>query len=222
MMKKVLLLVVMTLLITGCTSSYEIVFDEKINESITINYDGDIYKVVEDFELEGDSFYFESELVNSRIPSLVEFKDYYNKKIDVNNNKSIITLDYEYDYENFENSYLINECFEKSNFINKDDYYYVSLGGVFYCFGADHFTIKMKTDYEIIKENADKKEDGYYIWDIEEVNEEDKVELQISKAIKKDKDIGFKVSFKLVFGIILILVMIGFFVFRKRFFEEEK
>ena len=48
-----LLLLVLSLLITGCTSSYEIIFDESINEKITINYDGDIYKVVEDFDFEG-------------------------------------------------------------------------------------------------------------------------------------------------------------------------
>lgn len=219
-MKKILLLLVLSLLITGCTSSYEIIFDESINEKITINYDGDIYKVVEDFDFEGDSFYFESELVNSRIPSLIGFEDYYTKNIDVKNNKSTITLDYEYEYDTFEKSYLINECFEKSNFINKDDYYYVSLGGAFYCFGADHFTLKMKTDYKVIKNNADKEEDGYYIWDIEDVNEEDKVELQISKVVKNNSNKTFKISFKLIFGIVLVLVMIGFFVLRKRFIEE--
>lgn len=219
-MKKILLLFFMIIFITGCTSSYEIVFDDTINETITINYNGNIYDVVDEFDFDGDSFYYESELVNSKIPSLKEFKDYYNKNIDIKGNKSIITLDYEYDYDNFEESYLISECFEKSNFINKDDYYYVSLGGIFYCFGADRFTLKMKTDYKVLKENADKKEDGYYIWNIENENADEKVELQISKSVKEQEKSGFKISFKLIFGIILIVILVGFFIFKKRFVEE--
>lgn len=220
-MKKILLLILLVFLVTGCTSSYEIVFDDTIDEKITINYDGDIYKVVEEFEFDGDSFYFESELVKSRIPSLIEFKDYYKKNIEVKNNKSIITLNYKYSYENFENSYLISECFEKSNFINNDEYYYVSLGGSFYCYGVDHFTLKMKTDYKVLRSNADREENGYYIWDIETDNKDDEVELQLSKTVKKEEnEKEFKVSFELVFGIVLIFVVIGFFIFRKRFINE--
>lgn len=217
-MKKILILFLGLFLIAGCSSNYEINFSDTINEKITFEVEGDLLKKVEENDYEGDGFYFEEEIINSNIPSLIEFKDYYKKDIKVIDNKTIINLEYSYTYDNFENSFLINDCFEKSIFINKEDYYYISLGGMFYCYDIDHFTLNLKTDYKVFIENSDDKKDGYYIWNIKSNNIEDKVEFRISKTEKNIENVkSSSISIlKIIFFIILIIIFIGLIIFKKK------
>jgi hypothetical protein len=217
-MKKIWLLVCLLLFLTGCTSDYEINFGEKIDEKIIFNYDFDLNEVFG--EVDCDAVCAEEELLESEIPALKEFKDYYNKQLELKDGKTKISLDYSYTYDNFEDSYLINQCFQYSDFINDDDYYYVSLGGYFDCFGGTEFTLKVKSDYQVLNENADTKKDGYYIWNIENDNPENKVELQVSKVLLAPKKKGFKISFKVICWLLLFGVL-GLVIFLKRKFEDN-
>lgn len=213
-MKKILLIGILMFFITGCSVDYEINFGKNIDETIVFDFDEDIYKTSE--KIKGDSFYIEEVLVNEKIPSLVEFKDYYNKSIKVENNKSNVTLKYTYNYDNFEKSYLINECFEKSIVINSNDYYYIALGGNFNCFGGNEITVKIKTDYEIVKENSDKVNNGYHIWEIKSENEDKKIEIHLLKELSSKDKKKFKFSWKIFVGIIIILFVGAFLLIKEK------
>lgn len=213
-MKKILLLIIVLFCLTGCSLDYEINFDyNNINEKISAEIDGDIYEIAN--TIDGDGLYLEKELVEEKTPALKGFKDYYNKSIKVIGNKSQVLLNYKYQYDNFKDSYLIDRCFEESYVKNTDDYIYVSLGGNFKCFKDDDITIKVSSKYDVVKHNADKYKDGYYLWDIKMSDEENNIELYISKEIPKEEKDNLS-TLKIVLIVIFIIVGITIYLLKKK------
>lgn len=210
-MKKILLLIICLFCLTGCTLNYEINFGyTMIEEHINATMDGNIYEIAS--SIDGDGFYLEKEIVEGNIPSIKGFKDFYKRKIKVNNNSSVVDLDYIYKYDEYENSYLLTRCFEKTYVKNTDDYLYVSLGGNFKCFKEDDIQIKVSSMYDVVKHNANKVEDNYYIWDIKLADDENKVEFYISKEItekENNKVSGWKIVIIILFGIIGLFIFIN-------------
>ena len=210
-MKKILLLIICLFCLTGCTLNYEINFGyTMIEEHINATMDGNIYEIAS--SIDGDGFYLEKEIVEGNIPSIKGFKDFYKRKIKVNNNSSVVDLDYIYKYDEYENSYLLTRCFEKAYVKNTDDYLYVSLGGNFKCFKEDDIQIKVSSMYDVVKHNANKVEDNYYIWDIKLADDENKVEFYISKEItekENNKVSGWKIVIIILFGIIGLFIFIN-------------
>lgn len=210
-MKKILLLIICLFCLTGCTLNYEINFGyTMIEEHINATMDGNIYEIAS--SIDGDGFYLEKEIVEGNIPSIKGFKDFYTRKIKVKNNSSVVDLDYIYKYDEYENSYLLTRCFEKTYVKNTDDYLYVSLGGNFKCFKEDDIQIKVSSMYDVVKHNANKVEDNYYIWDIKLSDDENKVEFYISKEItekENNKVSGWKIVIIILFGIIGLFIFIN-------------
>lgn len=210
-MKKILLLIICLFCLTGCTLNYEINFGyTMIEEHINATMDGNIYEIAS--SIDGDGFYLEKEIVEGNIPSIKGFKDFYTRKIKVKNNTSVVDLDYIYKYDEYENSYLLTRCFEKTYVKNTDDYLYVSLGGNFKCFKEDDIQIKVSSMYDVVKHNANKVEDNYYIWDIKLADDENKVEFYISKEItekENNKVSGWKIVIIILFGIIGLFIFIN-------------
>lgn len=210
-MKKILLLIICLFCLTGCTLNYEINFGyTMIEEHINATMDGNIYEIAS--SIDGDGFYLEKEIVEGNIPSIKGFKDFYTRKIKVKNNSSVVDLDYIYKYDEYENSYLLTRCFEKTYVKNTDDYLYVSLGGNFKCFKEDDIQIKVSSMYDVVKHNANKVEDNYYIWDIKLADDENKVEFYISKEItekENNKVSGWKIVIIILFGIIGLFIFIN-------------
>ena len=212
-MKKIILVIICTVCLTGCTLNYEIDFGRTIiNESINAEMDGNIYDVAS--SIDGDGFYIEKELVEGKIPSLKGYKDYYSRKIKVNGNKSLVDLNYKYTYDDYENSYILQRCFEKSYVKNTDDSLYVSLGGYFKCFKEDDIRVKVSTEYDVVKHNADIVTDDYYIWDIKLSEDVNDIELFISKEIKEEKDGSFS-TIRIIILVLFIILGIGLVLFKK-------
>ena len=204
-MKKIILLFICVFCLTGCTLNYEIDFGRTmINESISAELDGNIYEIAS--TIDGDGFYLEKEIVEGKIPALKEYKAYYSRKINVVKDKSLVDLDYQYSYNNYENSYILHRCFEDVYVKNNDDSLYVSLGGNFKCFKEDDVRIKVSSIYDVVKHNADEVTDDYYIWDIKLAEDDNKIELYISKEISNKEE---KSSFPIKTIIAVLLAIIG-------------
>lgn len=215
-MKKKIILAIMILFLTGCSVDYEINFGEKdISEQIKLTYNENLYDTAKKI-LEDDGFYLEKELIESEMPSLVGYEDYYNKDIKVKKDKTTVTLDYRYSYDNFENSYAIEQCFEKSTFINDKEYYYLSLGGIFSCTNTGEITLKMKSDYKIIKDNAHEVKEGYRIWKIGQFNDDKEIVIQLSKELIAKEQNKSIFDFKFFIGCALILIVAVFFIIKKK------
>lgn len=213
-MKKVILLIICMFFLTGCTMNYEINFGRTIiNENISAEIDGNIYEIAS--SIDGDGFYLEKELVEGKIPALKEYKDYYSKNIEVKKNVSYVDLNYKYTYDNYKDSYILGRCFEKSYVQNTDEYLYVSLGGNFKCFKEDDVSIKVSTIYDVVKHNADTVKNGDYIWDIKLSEDDNNIELYISKEIPKKEEKGFS-SIKLFIFVAIVVLGIVIITIKKK------
>lgn len=213
-MKKNILILIAVLFLTGCGLEYEISFDEnEIKEKITATFNSDIYDVAN--SVDGDSFYIEKELVENDVPALIDNKDYYNKVIDVKDNKSTVKLKYSYSYDNFENSYLLDRCFENVYVNNTEEYIYVSLGGNFNCFYEDDIQIKLSTKYKLTNHNANKIKDGYYIWNINMIDDESEIKFLLTKEEASIRDTSS--SSQIILLIVLLIVTIAAVVLLKKY-----
>lgn len=220
-MKKIILLIIGCAFITGCQMDYRLDFkNDTITEIITSTFDEDIYEAAS--KLDGDSFYIEKELAEEEIPSLIDHKDYYQKNIDIQNGISTVTLKYNYNYENFENTYMANYCFENKIFMNEEDYYYLSLSGEFLCSDNKNVEIKISSDKAVLSENADEYKDGYYIWYLKTSEDEHNITFQISKDILTDEVIVTnKINVFPIIGAVILVIAIAIFLVLKKKINKD-
>ena len=90
------------------------------------------------------------------------------------------------------------------------NYLYVSLGGNFKCFQDKDIRIKVSSVYDVVKHNADEVNDKYYIWDIKMADDENDIELYLSKDIKEEEEKSSS-SFRIV--LIVIFAILGLIIF---------
>ena len=217
-MKKIVFVLVAVLFLTGCGLEYEINFnDNGINENITATFNNDIYEVAN--SIDGDGFYIEKELVENDVPAFVDSSDYYNKVIDVRDNKSTVKLEYNYSYAEFENSYFLDRCFENVYVNNTEDYIYVSLGGNFDCFYEEDVKIKLSTKYKLTNHNANEYKDGYYVWNLSMLDDESEIEFLLTKEVANVSDSSLS---QIILLIVLLIVSVSAVVFLKKFGKNEK
>lgn len=221
-MKKIIFLFICAFLLTGCQMDYKLEFkNDKINEIIIGEFEGDIIELAK--EIDGDSLYFEKELAEENIYALTDSEAFYEKEIVVKDNKSIATLKYEYDYESFQKSYLIDRCFDDYYFIDDEEYYYINLTGEFSCFHNDDIQIKVTSDKKVISHNADKYKDGVYIWDLKLAEDQHDIIFQISKTISAEEKFvenGFNI-FPIIGHILFAILIFMIFIIKKRFNKDE-
>ncbi len=198
-MKKILLLLLCIIFITGCTAKYEVYFDKNnINETINIELDGNI----NDFKNIGDGEYIEEELLKNYIPVLNINNTYYSKNIDVKNSKSYVKLAGSYAYNELEHSSIINRCFNNIYVNNTDDYIDISLKDYICAYYGD-LDLHVSSYYTIYNSNGEKSKDNTHTWNINTIMNEG-IELRIIKKHEEEK----KSSIKNVFSIIVIVMLI--------------
>ena len=171
-MKKIILAIII-ILMTGCSVNYNIVIDKdfKIVEKVVIEEDADFY-----------INYYHTMPVNVMNGILDNYKDILNEKkyqyyVDENNGNPLIVLEKTYDnYDDYiNNTILLNDYFEKVNFVKKDNVLKISTEG----FNPndsdnpDRFYIKkldigITSAYKVNDNNAIKydKEDNTYYYSI--------------------------------------------------------
>lgn len=213
-MKKKILISMICLLLTGCSVDYTLDFDNgDIREKIIYEFDEDIYKTAE--TMEGDSFYIEKELLEENILALKDYDSYYDKKIDIIGNKSIVTLNYVYTYKNLISSYLINKCFENVIILNEENTYSLSLSGSFACFSSEDIQLKISSKNKVLSNNADYYQDGYYIWNLKIEDAEHEIKFLISKKELSDGISSFKLDGIKIIVIVLLIIGLGAYLFVK-------
>lgn len=213
-MKKIIVVLISLLLLTGCTIDYNLVIDkDSIKETIT----GTAYK--EEYEVrEEDSglnlFYT---YINDDINPLISGDGLYNK--DINEIDNGINYKYDFIYKNnYDKSKIINSCFENSNVKETDTYYSIELSGEFYCLYSDKININVISNYVVLENNAKEVNGNKYSWVIDDSSNVN-IFLNISKEIKYEEPSKTKFisTFQLV-GLIIFVVLTGitYFLYRKK------
>lgn len=211
--KRLLLLIPLILVLSGCTVNYnlevngnsltEIINGTATKEEITI---GDN---VTDVPLIYD-------LINN--PQTAIFNDeneLYIKNINNNGNELDYTFSYVY-HNNFAKSKLINSCFQYREIYETNEVYHVKLYGEFYCLYTDSINVKVISNNKVVNSNAKKVKGNVYSWVIDKPSNVN-IQLDISKTESFAKTKKKSNAFRIVSFIILILLStVVFFLYKNK------
>ena len=215
-MKKLVLLSVIFLLLTGCSSVYNVeITDNTIKEEFITS--------IPDSERVGNEILDQYSEPDDPITPFISEDQYpfvdnkeiiYKKDVKRNGNNTIVKLSCEYDIDDFKRSRVYNECFEKSYIKREDGYLRLGFVGEFYCLYGDSLKINIKPKNKVINDTSNDVNNGVYSWTIND-NNVDKVNIQMIIEDNQDTQSSNKIVLILL-GVLIIFVIFGIIIFRKR------
>ena len=181
-MKKIVLLFMFTILLTGCTCDYELnISDDKVVEDVDISLP---YSMDSD---DRSKFLEYTKVDNLAVVGGLD-NPYYDMSARADNYGDVYNFNYSYDKEHpIKNARTMKSCFEKYKVEETSSYYMFVFRGEFKCkYKFDDVNITVKTNNEVPKHNStdyDEKE-GVYRWKIDSSNASD---VDIKLLVQKDK-----------------------------------
>lgn len=195
----------------GCSANYNLsISNDSFKENININtLNPSTQEQIEDIESDDQI----TPLFENNYSALINKNSFYKKNIINNGEYSNIILDYEYNENNFGNSNLLNNCFEKFIF-EKEDNYYIHAYGKFYCYYDEDIIIKIHTDNEVVRTNSNSVDGKTYTWVInnQTVDKVD-IEFEVKKGFPLKKVITYSA---IILGSIFIISMSMFIILKKQ------
>lgn len=216
-MKKIIITLICLLLLTGCDATYNIEIDNNnIKEST------DVYFKQHDYN-------FEAKVLNSNVKCYSsvdlmikdkmnnnysafdgELKDkfFYNKNILNNNIGKGININYVFNYDNYNNSSMLNRCSNNIDYINNKKFIGLSVELSDSCFiddygpYIDNLVINVKSDLNLAETNADEINNNNYRWYLKGTDRNKNIQIVMYKNI--DNNIGSNVVIFL-FGFIIFI-----------------
>ena len=181
-MKKIILLFMFTILLTGCSCDYELnISDDKVVENVDISLP---YSMDSD---DRSKFLEYTKVDNLAVVGGLD-NPYYDMSARADNYGDIYNFNYSYDKEHpIKNARAMKSCFEKYKVEETSSYYMFVFRGEFKCkYKFNDVNITVKTNNEVPKHNStdyDEKE-GVYRWKIDSSNASD---VDIKLLVQKDK-----------------------------------
>lgn len=235
-MKKIISMILIMFILTGCTVKYDIKIDSdgihEISEfaqdkSIDWNEKLDIYwgYSVNDFMEDNYNTYTGSLKGGSENYYTMQKEpgvEYYKKERILTQSQNGIRFLYDFTKENYGLSKIATYCYQDINYKEKDKNINIKTSNEFECFNyykmLDSVEVNVTTswDYEVISSNADKEKDGKYTWIITKENASNKpIEINIKKV--------FNWRLALIIAIpILIVAVIVYIVLRKKLSKNNQ
>ena len=181
-MKKIVLLFMFTILLTGCSCDYELnISDDKVVENVDISLP---YSMDSD---DRSKFLEYTKVDNLAVVGGLD-NPYYDMSARADNYGDVYNFNYSYDKEHpIKNARTMQSCFEKYKVEETSSYYMFVFRGEFKCkYKFDDVNITVKTNNVVPKHNStdyDEKE-GVYRWKIDSSNASD---VDIKLLVQKDK-----------------------------------
>lgn len=181
-MKKIVLLFMFTILLTGCSCDYELnISDDKVVENVDISLP---YSMDSD---DRSKFLEYTKVDNLAVVGGLD-NPYYDMSARADNYGDYYNFNYSYDKEHpIKNARTMKSCFEKYKVEETSSYYMFVFRGEFKCkYKFDDVNITVKTNNVVPKHNStdyDEKE-GVYRWKIDSSNASD---VDIKLLVQKDK-----------------------------------
>lgn len=236
MCKKIIRIVVILYIIiflTGCDLEYNLnISNDSIDELTHFKFVESDYNYELFYDL-NDAKHFSSmdELVNNVInDDYLAFDENDNDKLYSKSKTSDgIGLSYKYDYVNFDKSSMLNYCGNTVDYSVKNNIVNIRVDNFTDCFMQDYgpylnnLSINIKTNLDVLDNNADKVNGNVYTWNMNIENVANKkLNLVIrNKSLKDDKESILKNdSYWIFFVIILFLLFVCFSLFY--FFKKRK
>lgn len=209
-MKKKLLIILFIFLVSGCTAEYNLTIeDDNFIESIDIS-------APIDKKDELNYFVENEQLIKSSISSNV----IYNREVSDYDDKAVVNLYHKFSLNEYNES-TANKCFENFKIMEEDDYYTI-VADKFNCYGgfeasAEKYIINIKTNYNVLNNNADSVKNNVYTWNIDKKNHEKKsIIFQFSKKEKEFDFINFIKPIGISFLVAVSIIVVGYIVYNYR------
>lgn len=213
MKMKLVVLVILCLLLSGCTIEYNLdIKNATYKESVTVTgsdsaEDQNYFVTLKDWAV--PAFY--SDIThNSDTPEKQDGVEYYDKKI--NERDFSVNLKYNFKEEEFSDSLMAKFCYNYFYATENDEAKTISYTASmdFNCFttyeSLEKVVVKLKSNRDVINHNADKEEDDTYIWEITKDNAQGKY---IFFEMRQLKNLGLLTFLKYLLIVASILAIFG-------------
>lgn len=200
-----ILMFIMLILLTGCSSEYTLkISNNKFKENINVIIPKSIIPVEtpEHAESEYDLDDQVTPFIEGKTYSLTGSEKFYKKKSIEYPDYFNVILNYTYDEKEFQNADSVNLCFEYPEF-DFSESYYINLQGTFYCLYTDSIDIKIVTDNKVSFNNADEVQGTTYIWHIDESNAD-----YVDIIIDIDKGVSRKIIYIVIVSVIFVATIL--------------
>ena len=217
-MKRKYIIFILIIILTGCSSEYNIEFsNKKIKENIKVDILNSDILPKYDVKIYGSTDKATSFIKNDQYPFFGNEDIVYNKKVDKSGNVTHVELNYEYTHDEYLNSTAYKGCFENSELVTNKKNYNLNFYGSFYCLYGDELVINIKSNNEVISNNADKVNGNVYTWIINKDNVDNvNIQMKISKHT-----IYFKMIIYAIIGVLFIGLIISGYIVYKRYRERD-
>lgn len=188
-MKKIISLILMLVLLTGCEATYNLQIDgDDISENINI-YTTDMANIntpmsdygdlslKELFDMQQDSFYtvyYNDESYNPYEEEKQSNVKYYNQEAISTNSRYGMNYTYKFTSDDIVRSRAINTCYNTFTVNKSNNIYSLSTNNLAKCFKnytlLDRLTINIKTSNRVMVQNADSVNNDTYTWIITKDN----------------------------------------------------
>lgn len=215
-MKKYVYILMMLLLLSGCSTKYNLEISNKgIKEEIeTKILDAEIPKrtkeeVNANIELDDPITPF---IENDQYPFVDNKEKKYIKEVKKNNGSTNVTLKYNYSFDDYKNSRVYKECFAQKSFDYDKKSYLLQFSGKFYCMYGNEIEVNIKTNNKVNSHNADKVSGNTYTWII---NNDNKDKTNIKMNISNESAYTMPAVMIVLVIVFIILIIGGYTVFQK-------
>ena len=215
---KVLILIILSLFISGCSVVYKLeIKDDEFRENIDISIKNNDTSSISYFK--DNKFY----AVMDGASNFIE----YNKTISNNDSDSIINLSHNYDRIDYKKATILKSCFDAYNIVSEDKYYLITTSKGIKCAKEedtvllDNLTIIIKTNH-VVKEsnNIESTKDNEYIW---KFNKDNYDNAEIYMKIYKNKYVSNynneqkikTIVISILIVILIIFIIVGYIKMKK-------
>lgn len=209
-MKKIIVLFIVLIVLSGCTINVKYEFGEKeikstIVTKFTLDEYGDYVDLGEEEDIKREDLY-DDLIENKKNIAIEAFEDNdleYNEDYFKEENGSYISsYSYTYDYDNFDNSYILKHCFTSFEKTEDEEFYNYKISGDYLC--DDPISLSVTSKNGIDNSNSIDIKDDVHNWYIFEEDNE------IVFSIRKYKEvIDNSSSVVRIIGFIVLSLMIG-------------
>ena len=210
-MKKILLLLITLLLLTGCKATYNIDFNEKIEEEIKVYVENDVIRNAT--QKQSEDFYI-------KLDDWERAYEYYKREKYTDADYTGYKYTESFDYKDYDVLTQLRKCYDDFTF-TKDKYIELKTSNEFLCASyykdVDSLDIRINTKYFVENSNADEKDGNTLIWHINRVNYSKKPIILKIDTTKKAKVVNkFKIDIKFILTISVFIILIIAFIITKK------
>lgn len=212
-MKKTILLLITTILLTGCSANYNINFTkENIIDSINIYENSSLTNKATDNDIQQ----FQEKLGNWE-----RGYEYYKRELYTTDKITGYNYSYNFEYNEYDAMSQLRKCYKDFTLTYDDNQIKLTTSNEFLCAtyykDVTNLTIIINSDYKITNSNSDSKNNNTHTWNITKNNYSNKpIELTIDKNETFEQEETSNISIYQILIIIIFFLLIIVLIIRKK------